>query len=427
LITRNAAGGAANGGVQGAHGISADGRYVLFSSDADDLPGGLTIGYALYRLDRLTGALQNVIVDVAGAPRTATFVVATMTANGRFVAFASAHADLVPGDTNNRVDQFLRDLQLGGTERLSVGSGGLQGNGNSSRPAAVSSDGRFAVFATSSTNLEPVLTLPATAAFFVVRDRALDTTRAVAISPFGLPATAPPQAQLLAPCFLDRTHTAVFATLVPLLSTTTPTSSIAQVFAVDADTGAIRAVANRLGESANASAELPAVSANGRHIVFASAATNLDPTALTPAAHTPEVFLTSLDCAATSNRIGNGTAGSGGIVPLLFGTDAGCNGAITAFAGGTLGGAPMLLLTGAPAAPALPFAGIDIQIDLQQPFTLVPVPNGGLPGVAGTGSWFTQLPVAALNNAALTMQIVCLDPAAIAGLSATNGLLVQAN
>lgn len=427
LVDANAVGAPANSTQLGAHGISADGRHVLFSSDATDLPGASGLGYTLYRLDRQTGALQNVIVDSTGTPRTATFGVAGMTADARFVTFASAHADLVPGDTNNRFDHFVRDLQTGLIERLSVGTGGFEATGNSQRPAVLSADGRFAVFATSASNLEPSLTQTPGGAFYVVRDRLLDTTRALAISPFGFPATVATAAQFETPQFLDRTHVAVYATRVPLLATTLPTSVIAQVFATDVDTGATTMVSNRLGSPADATSHLPAVSRNGRQIVFASSATNLDPTAPAP---TPfaveEVFHTELDCHASSSPFGAGHPGTGGIVPLLFGTNADCGSSVTVFAGGALGGAPMFLLFGMPAAPALPIAGIDVHVDLAQPFTLLGVANGGLPGIPGAGSWFTQLPVAALNNT-LAMQVVCLDPGASSGLSATNGISIQVN
>ena len=57
-----------------------------------------------------------------------------ISADGRFVAFYSMATNLVPGDTNGTGDVFVRDRQTGTTERVSVGSGGVQGDGDSFAP-----------------------------------------------------------------------------------------------------------------------------------------------------------------------------------------------------------------------------------------------------------------------------------------------------
>jgi Tol biopolymer transport system component len=49
-----------------------------------------------------------------------------ISANGRYIAFSSAHRDLVPGDTNRRRDVFLRDMTTGLTTRASVTTDGRQ-------------------------------------------------------------------------------------------------------------------------------------------------------------------------------------------------------------------------------------------------------------------------------------------------------------
>ena len=77
-----------------------------------------------------------------------------ISADGRFVAFISDATNLVPGDTNGRYDVFVRDRQTGTTRRVSVGPGGVQGNGDSFDPA-ISADGRFVAFDSYATNLVP--------------------------------------------------------------------------------------------------------------------------------------------------------------------------------------------------------------------------------------------------------------------------------
>jgi hypothetical protein len=73
-----------------------------------------------------------------------------MSGDGRYRVFASAASNLVPNDTNSRQDVFLRDTQLGTTERISVTSTGGQLNYDSTSPT-ISYDGKYAAFATVAT------------------------------------------------------------------------------------------------------------------------------------------------------------------------------------------------------------------------------------------------------------------------------------
>ena len=76
--------------------------------------------------------------------------------DGRFVAFRSFASNLVAGDTNATDDMFVRDRQAGTTERVSVSSTGVQGNGPSGfGGVAISADGRFVAFDSPATNLVP--------------------------------------------------------------------------------------------------------------------------------------------------------------------------------------------------------------------------------------------------------------------------------
>src|SRR5262245_38425035 len=79
---------------------------------------------------------------------------AAISGNGRFVAFQSTAADLLPAgvDTNAAIDVFVRDLALSTTVRVSVDSAGVQGNGTSGLPS-ISSDGNRVAFYSVATNL----------------------------------------------------------------------------------------------------------------------------------------------------------------------------------------------------------------------------------------------------------------------------------
>ena len=119
--------------------ISADGRYVAFVSEATDLVGGDTNGVAdVFVIDRdfdedgtydeVNGHIATrVSVDSAEGLADGASDRPRISADGRFVAFRSVATDLVSGDTNGWTDTFVRDLELGTTERVSLGNDGLQG------------------------------------------------------------------------------------------------------------------------------------------------------------------------------------------------------------------------------------------------------------------------------------------------------------
>jgi hypothetical protein len=102
-----------------------------------------------------------------------------LSGNGRFVAFAQLADGLVPGDTNSRVDVFVRDRLLSTTERVSVDSAGVGGNSDSAIPS-ISSDGRFVAFLSMANNLVPGDANQDMDVF--VHDRRLDTTERISVS-----------------------------------------------------------------------------------------------------------------------------------------------------------------------------------------------------------------------------------------------------
>ncbi len=141
-------------GLSGYPSISRDGRYVAFWSLATNLVSGDTnVVDDIFVHDMVTGATERISVSSSGTQANGpSYPVTPLSADGRYVAFASAASNLVANDTNNQVDIFVRDRQLGTTERVSVDSSGLQGNGYSGNPS-ISADGRYVVFQSTATNL----------------------------------------------------------------------------------------------------------------------------------------------------------------------------------------------------------------------------------------------------------------------------------
>ncbi|MBM3892596.1 MAG: calcium-binding protein, partial [Verrucomicrobia bacterium] len=103
--------------------------------------------------DRDSDAIERATVSSAGAEGYAeSNAPPAITADGRYVTFWSQSPNLVAGDTNGAVDVFVRDRQTSTTERVSLATGGAEGNGNS-RFGTLSDDGRYVAFQSDATNL----------------------------------------------------------------------------------------------------------------------------------------------------------------------------------------------------------------------------------------------------------------------------------
>lgn len=173
-------------GVSNSPAISAHGRYVAFQSTASDLVPGDTNGQTdVFVRDRATGTTQRVSVTDSGAEVKNGSLAGSgpvLSAHGRYVAFGSSASDLVPGDTNGEVDLFVRDRVAGTTQRVSIGNTGAQANARSDIPA-LSAHGRYVAFHSPASNLVPEDTNNSWDVF--VRDRVAGTTQRVSISENG--------------------------------------------------------------------------------------------------------------------------------------------------------------------------------------------------------------------------------------------------
>ncbi len=133
--------------------MSSDGRFVAFASDATNLvPGDTNKAADVFLRDRRTGMTSRVSVSTGDKQANGGSYFASMSGDGRFVTFSSDATNLVPGDTNGRTDIFIRDRVAGLTRRVSVSTTNVQGDG-SSTSARVTADGRYVVFASLAKNL----------------------------------------------------------------------------------------------------------------------------------------------------------------------------------------------------------------------------------------------------------------------------------
>lgn len=133
--------------------VSGDGRYVVFESIADNgFPGDTNLGSDIFVYDRAEGRLSLASVGLGSGLANGPSLNATISADGRYVAFASAASNFGIADTNASLDVYVFDQVDRATVRASVSSAGVQADFNSSNPA-ISADGRFIAFASSATNL----------------------------------------------------------------------------------------------------------------------------------------------------------------------------------------------------------------------------------------------------------------------------------
>ncbi len=133
--------------------ISADGRTVAFQSYATNLVAGGAPGLAhIFVRDLRDLTTSRASVSASGIPGDGTSNYPSVSADGRYVAFASEATNLVPGDTNLHTDVFVHDRLSASTVRVSVDSAGVEGNFGSSAPS-ISGDGRFVAFGSAATQL----------------------------------------------------------------------------------------------------------------------------------------------------------------------------------------------------------------------------------------------------------------------------------
>ncbi|HWB70916.1 MAG TPA: cell wall-binding repeat-containing protein, partial [Egibacteraceae bacterium] len=152
--------------------ISSDGRYIAFVSMATNLPGDTNGVGDLFVHDRDTGVTSRVSVAGGGGQADGPSGEPALSADGRFVGFSSQAANLVPGDTNGVGDVFVHDRDTGETSRVSVDAAGSQAQGSSAGPS-VSADGRYVAFQSDAQMV--AIDVNETSDVYV-RDRATSTT-----------------------------------------------------------------------------------------------------------------------------------------------------------------------------------------------------------------------------------------------------------
>jgi Tol biopolymer transport system component len=248
--------------------ISGDGRYVAFESFASNLVSGDTNGVRdIFVHDLLTGITVRASTDTNGVEGNGESVDAALSPDGRYVAFESEASNLVPGDTNGVKDIFVKDLLTGAIVRVSVDSNGVQGNGISEDPL-LSDQGRYVSFGSLATNLVASDTNNKEDIF--VHDLVTGTTVRASVNTAGEEANWDCYDAVITPDGRYLTFFSVATNLVP-----NDTNGVEDIFLRDLVAGTTeRASVGILGQQGNGSCHYAALSSNARYVAFDSTATN---------------------------------------------------------------------------------------------------------------------------------------------------------
>ena len=255
--------------------ISAGGRFVVFQSYATNLvPGDANgpgvKGSDVFVHDRETGRTERVSVNSSGGEANEYSCNGRITPGGRFVAFQSKATNLVPGDMNGRWDIFVHDRKTGTTERVSVRSSGGEADHYSWGPS-ISADGRFVAFRSKAANLVTGDVIGKHDIF--VHDRKTRRTERVNVSPSGHEANDLSQSASISADGRFVAYDSSASNLVP-----GDTNGQSDIFVRDRETGTtVRVSVSASGEQANRHCLDAAISADGRFVAFTSGATNLVP------------------------------------------------------------------------------------------------------------------------------------------------------
>jgi Tol biopolymer transport system component len=250
--------------------ISADGRFVAFASSATNLvKGDRNQTVDIFLRDRVAGTTERVSLAGRKTEANGGSELPALSPDGRFVAFTSSADNLAAGDTNFASDVFVRDRQAATTERVSVNSNEEQAN-NSSSGAALSADGRLVAFSSAATNLIPG-DVDDAALDVYLRDRQAGTTE-------GISTTQPPSGLLLhsaSPSLSADGRLVAFhsweSNLVP-----GDTNARFDIFVFDRQTQTTERVSlSSTGVEGNNDSTNPSISADGRLVAFTSDADNL--------------------------------------------------------------------------------------------------------------------------------------------------------
>jgi Tol biopolymer transport system component len=249
--------------------ISSDGHYVAFESVATNLVAGDANAVSdIFVRDTVANVTTRVSVTTGGVEGNGYSINPAISSDGHYVAFESVATNLVAGDTNAMSDIFVRDTTLNVTTRVSVDSLGVQGDTDSFNPS-ISGNGLFVAFYSDATNL--VAGDTNTAGDVFLRDIAGAATTRVSVDSSGAQVSS---VSYVPSVSFDGRYVAFSSISANLVAG--DTNNACDVFLRDTTLGVTARVSlNSNGVQGNACSQISSISADGRYVAFESDATNL--------------------------------------------------------------------------------------------------------------------------------------------------------
>lgn len=267
----------ASGNVQAAPVLSQDGRYIAFATSSSDIVASDTNSRPdIFVRDRKVGSTVRANLSSTGAEIPTGFFTPAgssdsfkMSANGRFIVFASADASVTAGDTNGKIDIFLRDLSSNTTEMISTTPTGGQLN-DDSKVGDISADGRYIVFTSAANNVVPGDVNNREDVF--VRDRKQSTTTLISKTNVGVTGN---KASIKPAISCDGSYIAFASDATDLVAG--DTNGQQDIFLADRITGGTVTNITLGANNFSLGGGSIDISCNGETIVFESRASNLVP------------------------------------------------------------------------------------------------------------------------------------------------------
>jgi len=254
--------------------ITADGRYVVFDSDASNLVSGDTNKCSdIFVYDRSLRTTQRVSLGVDGAQANDDSRIARISRYGTHIVFQSYATNLVSGDTNLHEDLFVRDLRAGTTTRVNVSSRRAQSQGVPEwfGSPAISANGRYVAFETDASNL--VYGDSNGAIDIFVHDTASHRTTRVSVSSSGVQGDRDSYNASISGSGRYVAYESWSSNLVP-----NDTNKMGDVFVFDRIAKTTRRVSvSTSGVQSGWGGDAPTISADGRYVVFWAIAANFAP------------------------------------------------------------------------------------------------------------------------------------------------------
>ncbi len=253
--------------------LTPDGRFVAFTSAANNLvPGDNNLfGSGVFLRDRASNTTVLVSANFTGTGHANAHATADgLSTNGQFVLFDSAATDLVPGVTNGVDNIFVRDTVAGTNILVSVGLSGALADSNS-WDAAMTPDGRFAVFVSAANNLVPGDNNGTPDVF--VRDLVNQTTTLVSTGAITISPTNAMNTPVITP---DGRYVAFFSTEGGI-AVGVPTNTPGEIYLCDLQASSITWVSSNavaLAGVGSVPSTHPRISDDGRYVVFKTGSTN---------------------------------------------------------------------------------------------------------------------------------------------------------